>query len=38
VICAAEKTASVQQLIEADGHRAWEIGEVIKGSGVVHVK
>jgi phosphoribosylformylglycinamidine cyclo-ligase len=38
VICAAEKAAAVQKLIEADGHRAWQIGEVTKGSGIVHVK
>jgi hypothetical protein len=37
VICGAEKAAAVQKLIEAEGHRAWGIGEVIKGSGIVRV-
>jgi phosphoribosylformylglycinamidine cyclo-ligase len=37
VICASEKAAGVQKMIETEGHRAWEIGEVIKGSGVVRV-
>ena len=38
VICAREKAAAVQKLIEADGHRTWAIGEVIKGSGKVQVE
>jgi phosphoribosylformylglycinamidine cyclo-ligase len=37
VICAREKAAAVQKVIEADAHRAWVIGEVIKGSGIVRV-
>ena len=37
VICAREKAAGVLKLIEADGHRAWTIGEVIKGSGIVQI-
>jgi phosphoribosylformylglycinamidine cyclo-ligase len=37
VICAREKAAAVQKAIEADAHRAWVIGEVIKGSGIVRL-
>jgi phosphoribosylformylglycinamidine cyclo-ligase len=37
VICAREKAAAVQKVIEADAHRAWVIGEVIKGSGIVRL-
>lgn len=38
VICAADKTVAVKKLIENAGHRAWEIGEVTKGSGVVEMQ
>jgi phosphoribosylformylglycinamidine cyclo-ligase len=37
VICAREKAAGIQKLIEANGHRAWVIGQVIKGSGIVQI-
>lgn len=37
VICAVEKAAAVQKLIQAGGHRSWVIGEVVKGTGVTQV-
>jgi phosphoribosylformylglycinamidine cyclo-ligase len=37
VICAPEKAAAAQKMIAAEGHRAWVIGSVIKGSGVVRM-
>lgn len=35
VICAREKAASILKAIQSSGHRAWTIGEVVKGSGIV---
>jgi phosphoribosylformylglycinamidine cyclo-ligase len=38
VICAAQKAEAVQKMIAADGHRAWMIGDVVKGRGSARVE
>jgi len=37
IIAAAEKAKAVLQFVHTQKHRAWIIGEVVKGRGVVHV-
>jgi len=37
VICAAEKASAILKAIQAEGHNAWTIGEVIKGRGEVQL-
>jgi phosphoribosylformylglycinamidine cyclo-ligase len=38
IIVSAEKAKMVLQFIQSQKQRAWIIGEVVKGRGVVHVK
>ena len=38
VICEASKSAALLKAIQSEGHRAWAIGEVVKGSGEAHVQ
>jgi phosphoribosylformylglycinamidine cyclo-ligase len=38
VICAPEKSAAIKKQIESEGHRAWLIGEVVKGGGEARVE
>ena len=38
VICSAEKAPAIKKAIESENHRAWQIGHVVKGTGLTHVK